>query len=343
MSQIDKFVEVFQVPPAMVPYVHLVATDQEMDLVTGLVGQALTLEEVAEMLCISQGEAGVLLQGALRRDLVDRRTQAGAATYSPVKFYTALDYWSSVETGSWKRLPQAARQGVAEWQVQEFIKLWKPAIDRVVQDPDAWLPIKNRDVLLLDEALALVEAAQDICLLPCSCRTTLVGEEPLIEGSMRVGERARLTLERGQGRRLSVAEARAHLVALDRMGLVHTGPHAWRVHDPGLEWISHGNCGPSYSYIFIAGARLGLEKVYPRAHHVAHLDWERCTHCGVCTGRCPFGALYQDGSTVPVHGQTVRQVQFDPQACWGCGLCATSCPEAAISMRPFGATGGNGP
>lgn len=152
---------------------------------------------------------------------------------------------------------------------------------------------------------------------------------------MRVGERARQTLERGQGRRLAVAEARAHLVALDRMGLVHTGPHAWRKHDPGLEWISHGNCGPSYSYIFIAGVRLGLEKVYPRAHYAAVVDWSRCTHCAVCTGRCPFGALYQDGTTVPIHGQAVRQVQLDPRACWGCGLCATTCPEAAIQMRPL--------
>jgi NAD-dependent dihydropyrimidine dehydrogenase PreA subunit len=335
MSHTDKFVEVFQVPPVMVPYVHLLATEAEMDVVVGLAGQALTLEEVAEMLRVSKEEAQGLLRGAFRRDLVDRETRGGVTTYLPGKFYAALDYWSSVETGTWRRLPPAARREVAEWQVQEFIRLWKPAIDRVVADPDAWLPIKNRDVLLLDEALALVEAAEDICLLPCSCRTTLVGQEPLVEGSMRVGERARLTLERGQGRRLTVAEARAHLVALDRMGLVHTGPHAWRTHDPGLEWISHGNCGPSYSYIFIAGARLGLEKVYPRAHYAAQVDWDRCTHCAICTGRCPFGALYQDGSTVPVHGQTVRQVQLDPQACWGCGLCATACPEAAIRMRPL--------
>jgi NAD-dependent dihydropyrimidine dehydrogenase PreA subunit len=335
MSRIDEFVKVFQVPPAMVPYAHVLATVQEMDLVVGLAGQALSLEEVAEMLRISPDEARGLLRGAMRRDLVDHQSRAGVTVYAPGKFYTALDYLSSVETGTWKRLPMAARREVAEWQVQEFIKLWLPAIERVVKDPDAWLPIKNRDVLLLEEAMALVEASPEVCLLPCSCRTTSVGEGPLVEGSMRVGERARQTLERGQGRRLSTAEAQAHLVALDRMGLVHTGPHSWREHDPGLEWISHGNCDPSYSYIFIAGMRLGLEKLYPRAHYVAAVDWDRCTHCAVCTGRCPFGALYQDGTTVPVHGQTVRQVQFDVHGCWGCGLCATTCPEAAIRMRPL--------
>ena len=161
MSQPDEFVKVFQVPPAMVPYVHLVATRQEMELVVALAGQALTLEEVAETLRISREEAAALLRGAFHRDLVNRDTRAGMTTYSPGKFYTTLDYFSSVETSTWKRLPLAARQAVGEWQVQAFIELWKPAIDRVVANPDAWLPIKNRDVLLLDEALALVEATEE--------------------------------------------------------------------------------------------------------------------------------------------------------------------------------------
>ncbi len=66
------------------------------------------------------------------------------------------------------------------------------------------------------------------------------------------------------------------------------------------------------------------------------IEREKCPPgCQDCLERCPFGALTQDGSTVAIHGQTVRQVQLEPQACWGCGLCATTCPEAAISMRPL--------
>jgi ferredoxin len=332
-KRLEKFIEVFQLPPAMVPHVDLVATDQEMELVVGLEDQDLTPEQVAEKMRISGEEAGALLRRAFKRDLVKRETRDGATTYSPGTFYANLDYWTTVETGTWRRLPAPARKAVGEWQVLEFIKLWMPAIEQVTRDPGAWVRMKNRDILLLEEAMELVEAAEHTCLLPCACQTTLMPDSPVVEGSIRVGERARLTLEQGQGRSLSVEEAKAHLLALDRMGLVHTGLRGWRMHDPGLEWMSHGNCHPAYSFPFIAGARLGLEKVYPRVHYLAELDWDRCTHCGVCIGRCPFGALYHDGATVTLHGERIRQVVFEPENCWGCGLCANTCPEEAIRME----------
>jgi NAD-dependent dihydropyrimidine dehydrogenase PreA subunit len=120
------------------------------------------------------------------------------------------------------------------------------------------------------------------------------------------------------------------------MGLVHTGPRQWREHDPQQEWISYGNCHPTYSFPFLAGQRMGLEKVYPRAYYVASIDWETCTHCGQCIGRCPFGAFFQDGEVFSRHGETRRRVQYDDDRCWGCGLCVNTCPEAAINMRPLG-------
>lgn len=336
MSKRKKFVQIFQLPPAMVPYVELLVTEQEMELVVGLEGQGLTLEQVAEKMRISGEEASVLLKRAFQRDLVRREARDGVATYLPGTFYANLDYWTTVETGTWRRLPAPARKAVGEWQVQEFIKLWMPAIEQVTRDPEAWVRMKNRDILLLEEAMELVEAAGHICLLPCACQTTLAPDGPVIEGSIRVGERARLTLEQGQGRSLSVPEAKAHLLALDRIGLVHTGLRGWQVHDPGLEWMSHGNCHPSYSFPFIAGAQLGLEKVYPRVHYLAEFDWDKCTHCGVCIGRCLFGALYHDGATLNLPGEVKRQVMFDPENCWGCGLCANTCPEGAIRMEALG-------
>jgi ferredoxin len=317
----------------MEPYIDLIATSQEMDLVTGLADRALTADQITEMLGTTREETRNLLKEAYRRDLVNRESHDGATTYSASTFYANMDYWTSFETGSWLHLPLETRKTIAEWQMQEFIRRWTPALAQIERDPDTWIQIKNRDVLLLEEALNLVAAAGHICLLPCPCKTTSFPNSPIVEGSMRLGERARLTLERGQGRSLTVEEAQAHLLTLDRMGLIHTGPRDWRRHDPNLEWISHGNCHPAYSFPFQAGLRLGLAKVYPRAHYLARIDWEVCTHCGVCTGRCPFGALYHDGTTVSVHGAKLRQIRFDPERCWGCGLCATACPETAIVMK----------
>jgi len=335
MSKLEKFIEVFQLPPAMVPYIGFVVTEQEMDLVVGLDDQAMTFEQVTEMMNISRDEANELLAKAFRREVINRETKEGVMTYSAGTFYSRMDIWTSYETESWGALPSWVRNAVSEWQLAEWIKLWTPAFQQITKDPDTWVRMKNRDVLLLEEAFELVEATEYICVLPCPCKTTLMPGSPVVEGSMRVGERARLTLERGQGRRLTTEEAKAHLVACDRAGLVHTGPRAWRKHDPQLEWISHGNCHPSYSFPFRAGIRLGLAKKYPRAHYLASVDWSKCTHCGVCIERCPFGAFYYDGPTIEVNGETRKQVRFDSEKCWGCGLCANTCPVEAIVMHPL--------
>jgi ferredoxin len=114
---------------------------------------------------------------------------------------------------------------------------------------------------------------------------------------------------------------------------MHTGPRYWRENDPDLEWISHGNCHPSYSFPIRAGLTLGLAKQYPRAHYVARLDWIKCTHCGICIGRCPFSAFHRDDTPFRDLGVVAKRVQYDAERCWGCGLCANTCPEGAIVME----------
>lgn len=329
----EDFVRVFGVPPAMEPYVDLVADADEMELVVALDDRAMTLEEVAEVMRLSQPEAAELLRKALRREIVNQQGTAGASTYSRADFYLRLDILSSYETPAWSSLPPWRRRAVSEWQIAEWIQRWAPELERIIRDPDDYVRMKNRDILLLDEAIELVEAAEYICALRCPCITTLLPGSPVVEGSVRLGERARLTLERGQGRSLSTEEAKSHLIALDRAGLVHTGPRFWRQHDPQLEWVSHGNCHPSYSFPMRAGLRLGLAKQYPRAHHVGRFDWDACTHCGLCIGRCPFGALSRADTPYRTHGVLQKHIRFDPDHCWGCGLCANTCPEEAITME----------
>ena len=53
-------------------------------------------------------------------------------------------------------------------------------------------------------------------------------------------------------------------------------------------------------------------------------DRDRCTGCGLCTERCPFGALSLDG------GETIG---VDPTRCHGCGICCAECPAKAIQLN----------
>lgn len=57
--------------------------------------------------------------------------------------------------------------------------------------------------------------------------------------------------------------------------------------------------------------------------YISVLDHNRCSACGECVSRCPFGAARRS------HGQ----VRIDPQACMGCGVCAAHCKQQALSLK----------
>lgn len=59
-----------------------------------------------------------------------------------------------------------------------------------------------------------------------------------------------------------------------------------------------------------------------RAGHLAVIDDERCTACGLCAEVCRFGAIAADGAGFAV----------DPLACEGCKACVALCPAGAIDF-----------
>ncbi|WP_218082984.1 NIL domain-containing protein [Anthocerotibacter panamensis] len=52
------------------------------------------------------------------------------------------------------------------------------------------------------------------------------------------------------------------------------------------------------------------------------IDWDRCVHCGLCTGVCPTQALTLDPQTF--------QLQFQRSKCIVCEQCVPTCPVEAI-------------
>ncbi len=87
MSMLDEFVRVFELPPAMAAHIDFVAQGREMELVVGLDKQALTLDQVAEMMKMPRDECEAFLQAAYYRQLISRKTEDGVTLYRPGKFY----------------------------------------------------------------------------------------------------------------------------------------------------------------------------------------------------------------------------------------------------------------
>ncbi len=330
MSQIEEFARVFNLPSGMIQYIDYVADQQERDLVLRLQGQALPADQIAEMLGLPPAEAEDYLKKACFKDILIRETDSGVALYRPSTFYHRLDSMAMYER--WGDVPPEARDEAIRWQLQEFIDHWLPVLEEIQRDPDADVRIPNRDVLLLDEALEMVRAADEWAVALCDCRAIVMGCNRLPEACVRLNEGARRTLESGKGRRLTMDETVQLVIEADRQGLMHTGDRRWREQGTAFGLCSCCKCD---CYPIRAGIALGMPRQFPRAWHVAERDESRCEHCGICTTRCHFKAFHFDGETVVVNGRRRRHVVFDAEQCWGCGLCQTGCRQSAITMRPL--------
>lgn len=317
MARFEEFARIFNLPPAMYPHIHFVVDEREMDLVVSLGARSMGLSQVAETLSMPMEQAEAFLERAFHRRIINKTTEDGATLYSPATFYERLDPLSMYE--NWGDVPADARDAVIEWDMQEFIDKYLPIVEEIKQNPDAYHKIPNRDVLLLDEALAQVEAATDHVVVPCDCRCIVQACSRPTETCIRLDEGARMTLAFGHGRKISKDACKAIVINAHRAGLMQTGLRDWREH--GL--FGFCNCCACDCFPIRAGIRLGMSQQWPRSHYIADRDMDRCIDCGVCTTRCHFEAFYfGDAGTV----------EFDPGKCWGCGLCSTTCQEEAIQM-----------
>ena len=88
--------------------------------------------------------------------------------YTHATFSERLDPLSMYE--NWRDVPDDARAAVVYWQFEEFVKTWQAEVEALLADPDKPASIPNRDVLLLDEALAMVDTAVRFVVVPRHCR-----------------------------------------------------------------------------------------------------------------------------------------------------------------------------
>ncbi len=323
----ETFVEAFNVPPQMVPYLDLMVEPIEMELVLITKDNPLTLEEIAKSLDVSISEVEDILAKAYKRDIVDKEIIDDVPRYKAGNFYGRVDNFAMYE--NWGDVPSDARDAVIEWQLQEYINKWTPIIEEIRKDPDAYHRIPNRDVLSLEEALSQVEAAEVHVVVPCDCRSVVMACDNPLETCLRFDDGARAVLDRGNGKLLTKDECKALVLDSNRRGLIHTGRRDW--HNHGLYAMCH--CCTCDCLPIRSSRVLKMDRQYPRAHYVAERDLEKCIQCGLCVNRCKFDAFYMDGSDETFKDTEGELIAFDQEKCWGCGLCSTACPTEAINMR----------
>ncbi len=325
---VEEFIKIFQVPPAVVPYIDILVSPVELELVVKMGREKFTPEKAKEALNLSMDETMKILTEAYRREIINKDTVDGKPVYSVGTCYKRVEAYAMYE--NWGDVPEDARDAVIKWQLQEYIKKWQPVIEEILEDPNAYHKIPNRDVLSLEEALEQVEAAEEHVIVPCDCRSVVMACTNPVWTCIRFDEGARATLDRGNGKKITKEECKELVLDSDRRGLIHTGRRDYK-----KELYAMCNCCTCCCYPIRSSQALGSDKHYPRAHYMAERVMDKCIQCGLCVTRCPFGAFYKDGSTITINGNEREAILFDSKKCWGCGLCSTACPTEAIRMIPL--------
>ncbi len=315
MAEVDKFMNLFQVPEFVEPYLYHFVDDQEIALILKMEGRTLTKDDLFILLeKHDAADVDQFLERAYQRFVVNREEKEGVFYYSTGDFYARLD--DQCKFGNYYVLPRNIRKRLDRWCYEEYIKRHDQFQVVVENDPD-YENCHNDLIFLESEVEEMIEAAEKIMVLPCNCKMLADNCDRPRDVCLYFDD---TISDRTGGRMLSKDQAREILENADKKGLMHTGgPYNWREVGPSVICNCCGDC----CYPFRAAIQLNTKGKWPRSRYIAEYDPEKCSSCGRCVRRCHFDAFYYDGTSI----------LFNPELCWGCGLCANSCPESAIVMK----------
>jgi len=306
----------------LAPWVDRFFEPGEIELVLALADEPRTGDALKIRLGCGAGEPfDQFLDRACRRAVI---TRLADGRYEAADFHRRLEIWAMFE--GWKDIPPEIRQQLNEWELANYqrdkthqIQVLKRGAER---DPSLiWLTY-----LLLYEAEELIARVEHIFLWPCNCRA-MMGKcrKPTLTC-------LRFFNDRGIGWEISRERARHIVREANKKGLMQSGEI--RITADGKIDGAICNCCADCCYPHLLARNMAAEKLWPLSRYEAWLLADRCTGCGRCIRRCPFGAVeLVDVSKGPKAGTAIR---LNRDLCRGCGLCATGCPEAAIEMALTG-------
>ena len=155
-------------------------------------------------------------------------------------------------------------------------------------------------------------------MVDCECRSRYQRCDNPINVCFVINDAADKYLKRGEGKKISIKEAKEVLRIANSHGLIHL-----TIYNP--DQYIYGIC----SCCECCCHDLQLLKKYKRSDLIAHSDYYAdtdstiCTNCGVCIESCAFSSreIIDD------------KMNSEIKDCYGCGICISFCPEKAITME----------
>jgi Pyruvate/2-oxoacid:ferredoxin oxidoreductase delta subunit len=293
----------------------MVCTPEEATLLNALPA---TKEDLARRLEKSPEAITGMLEILFHKGLVFKASREGKTVYRMPKHIIQFHDASSL----WPEAPPELIELWRQYTEQEYPQI--PAALTAMKVPPFFrvIPINEKieaksQVLVYEDAANIVEKASVIAVTKCPCRMIMRKCDKPIDVCLQLNRGAEYAIERGTGRKIDAAEAKAILRRAEQAGLVHLTENK-----AGIGTVICNCCNCCCIGLPYARDAATSGMLVPSRYR-AVVEGETCIGCGLCVDDCPMLAISLDEQSIAV---------IDAEACIGCGVCTHVCPEDAISL-----------
>lgn len=327
---IDRFLNLSNIPTFIQPWLDRFFEDVEIELVLLLGQKPLHIDEVSVKWRLARAnfnpdKTQAFLERCYKRGIIVKRDDG---RLQPADFHARFDIWSMFE--GWKDLPDEIRDRLNGWELEYYQEKHVDQIDSLKKDERGDASKTWPAYLLLHEAEALIDRVDHVYLWPCNCRAMMEGCQKNLYTCLRFSN------DRDWGWEISKSRAKGILRQANKSGLMQNGEVA--LAPDGSITGAICNCCEDCCFPQQLAERLDAGNLWPLTRYKADFLKNRCTGCGRCVNRCPFGAFAKKEPSVISAKKSASEkkqrpeILFDHDLCRGCGVCSTGCPENAIDM-----------
>ncbi|TXT63318.1 MAG: hypothetical protein BAJALOKI3v1_390011 [Promethearchaeota archaeon] len=185
------------------------------------------------------------------------------------------------------------------------------------------------EILNVEEVHKILEQCQKPIVItdcPCRKRTEILGKReckgkfPIENSCFQLGFFGSYFLRRGEGKELSIEEAKELVDKFSELGLIFTTENHENVNHQVLCCCCECCCSLLRGMTRFEDKN---ENCVAKSNYVSKVEKDLCKGCGICVERCVFNAITLND----------KKASVNPEKCYGCGLCAVTCPTEAIRLH----------